>query len=129
MAHKFCSLGSTFCEIFFVVVAQCTFDIFKKIDLWKLRFFISLISLFKSTPTTRVTMNVKIAIVLSLAFIATCIANDNGNAKKKVWPLDVVDVLASQCDGTSCDSGCCHHQNWFCCPDNVFCAETEADCP
>merc|ERR1712013_101590 len=34
-----------------------------------------------------------------------------------------------QCDGTVCPAGCCPEQNWFCCPDNMYCAATAADCP
>merc|ERR1712002_1352464 len=26
-------------------------------------------------------------------------------------------------------AGCCPEQNWFCCPDNMYCAATAADCP
>merc|ERR1712013_554092 len=32
-------------------------------------------------------------------------------------------VKSEQCDG------CCPEQNWFCCPDNMYCAATAADCP
>merc|ERR1739846_130490 len=28
-----------------------------------------------------------------------------------------------------CPAGCCPEQNWFCCPDNMYCAATAADCP
>merc|ERR1719312_875199 len=31
-----------------------------------------------------------------------------------------------QCDGTMCPAGCCPEQNWFCCPDNMYCAATAA---
>merc|ERR1719369_436464 len=34
-----------------------------------------------------------------------------------------------QCEGTMCPAGCCPEQNWFCCPDNMYCAATAADCP
>merc|ERR1711910_168587 len=30
---------------------------------------------------------------------------------------------------TSCPAGCCPNANWYCCPDNVYCAATAADCP
>merc|ERR1712192_118187 len=30
---------------------------------------------------------------------------------------------------TSCPAGCCPEANWFCCPDNMYCAATSADCP
>merc|ERR1711892_1199942 len=32
-------------------------------------------------------------------------------------------------DETSCPAGCCPEANWYCCPDNVYCAATAADCP
>merc|ERR1712055_1142887 len=38
-------------------------------------------------------------------------------------------VKSEQCDGTMCPAGCCPEQNWFCCPDNMYCAATAADCP
>merc|ERR1712179_560348 len=38
-------------------------------------------------------------------------------------------VKSEQCDGTICPAGCCPEQNWFCCPDNMYCAATAADCP
>merc|ERR1711971_583442 len=30
---------------------------------------------------------------------------------------------------TSCPAGCCPEAIWFCCPDNMYCAATAADCP
>merc|ERR1711971_324051 len=30
---------------------------------------------------------------------------------------------------TSCPAGCCPEANWLCCPDNMYCAATAADCP
>merc|ERR1711885_96836 len=38
-------------------------------------------------------------------------------------------VKSEQCDGTECPAGCCPEQNWYCCPDNMYCAATAADCP
>merc|ERR1712066_1077047 len=32
-------------------------------------------------------------------------------------------------DETECPAGCCPEANWFCCPDNMYCAATSADCP
>ena len=32
-------------------------------------------------------------------------------------------------DETECPAGCCPEANWFCCPDNMYCAATAADCP
>merc|ERR1711892_1512996 len=32
-------------------------------------------------------------------------------------------------DETSCPAGCCPEANWYCCPDNMYCAATAADCP
>merc|ERR1711899_334339 len=39
--------------------------------------------------------------------------------------------MGRQCgpDETSCPAGCCPEANWFCCPDNMYCAATAADCP
>merc|ERR1739848_125980 len=30
---------------------------------------------------------------------------------------------------TTCPAGCCPNANWYCCPDNLYCAATAADCP
>mmetsp|Transcript_61484 Transcript_61484/g.70503 ORF Transcript_61484/g.70503 Transcript_61484/m.70503 type:complete len:91 (+) Transcript_61484:130-402(+) len=38
-------------------------------------------------------------------------------------------TIFAQCDGTECPAGCCPEYNWFCCPDNIYCAATYADCP
>merc|ERR1712226_982354 len=35
----------------------------------------------------------------------------------------------NQCDGTMCPAGCCPNVGWYCCPDNMYCAATAADCP
>merc|ERR1712165_447898 len=32
-------------------------------------------------------------------------------------------------DETECPAGCCPEANWFCCPDNMYCVATAADCP
>ena len=32
-------------------------------------------------------------------------------------------------DETECPAGCCPEANWFCCPDNRYCAATADDCP
>merc|ERR1712181_157476 len=39
--------------------------------------------------------------------------------------------MGKQCGSgeTSCPAGCCPEANWFCCPDNMYCAATAADCP
>ena len=36
---------------------------------------------------------------------------------------------SAQCDGTICPSGCCPEPNWFCCPDNQYCASEPSNCP
>ena len=36
---------------------------------------------------------------------------------------------SKQCEGTECPAGCCPEVGWFCCPDNLYCAATAADCP
>merc|ERR1712106_100369 len=40
-------------------------------------------------------------------------------------------AASEQCgsDETSCPAGCCPEANWYCCPDNMYCAATAADCP
>ena len=34
-----------------------------------------------------------------------------------------------QCSGTPCPTGCSPEVMWYCCPDNLYCAATAADCP
>merc|ERR1719337_742765 len=40
-------------------------------------------------------------------------------------------VVKTTCgpDETECPAGCCPEANWFCCPDNRYCAATADDCP
>ena len=38
-------------------------------------------------------------------------------------------VKSNQCPGTECPAGCCPEANYFCCPDDMYCAPTAADCP
>merc|ERR1712061_949458 len=40
-------------------------------------------------------------------------------------------VVKTTCgpDETECPAGCCPEANWFCCPDNMYCAATADDCP
>eukprot|EP00091_Calanus_sinicus_P024689 TRINITY_DN8_c0_g1_i5.p2 TRINITY_DN8_c0_g1~~TRINITY_DN8_c0_g1_i5.p2 ORF type:complete len:124 (+),score=37.26 TRINITY_DN8_c0_g1_i5:94-465(+) len=38
-------------------------------------------------------------------------------------------VKSEQCQGTECPAGCCPEVDWYCCPDNMYCAATAADCP
>merc|ERR1712152_104697 len=47
--------------------------------------------------------------------------------KQKVMKM----AANKQCgpDETECPAGCCPEANWFCCPDNMYCAATSADCP
>merc|ERR1712172_9954 len=40
-----------------------------------------------------------------------------------------VKLTDNQCDGTMCPAGCCPNVGWYCCPDNMYCAATAADCP
>ena len=34
-----------------------------------------------------------------------------------------------QCVGTECPGGCCPEVGWYCCPDDIYCAASAADCP
>merc|ERR1712226_217835 len=40
-----------------------------------------------------------------------------------------VKLTDNQCDGTMCPAGCCPNVGWYCCPGNMYCAATAADCP
>merc|ERR1711892_1657379 len=48
-------------------------------------------------------------------------------AKEKLTKM----AANKQCgsDEASCPAGCCPEANWYCCPDNMYCAATAADCP
>ena len=47
----------------------------------------------------------------------------------KLTGVQSTKLTGEQCDGTECPAGCCPEYNWFCCPDNMYCAATAADCP
>merc|ERR1711981_413700 len=58
----------------------------------------------------------------------------NVNMKAYYFALALLAIVASasaQCgpEETSCPAGCCPEANWFCCPDNRYCAETADNCP
>eukprot|EP00092_Neocalanus_flemingeri_P014971 GFUD01016168.1.p1 GENE.GFUD01016168.1~~GFUD01016168.1.p1 ORF type:complete len:148 (+),score=23.10 GFUD01016168.1:21-464(+) len=36
---------------------------------------------------------------------------------------------SAQCEGCCCPGGCCPQVGCYCCPDNMYCAQTSADCP
>ena len=50
---------------------------------------------------------------------------------KKTQLVELAKSKSSQCDSdeTSCPAGCCSEANWYCCPDDSYCAATAADCP
>merc|ERR1711878_250298 len=65
--------------------------------------------------------NMKVFIALAcLAAVASA-----GLLPKK---LSVVKTTCGP-DETECPAGCCPEANWFCCPDNRYCAATADDCP
>ena len=37
--------------------------------------------------------------------------------------------LKQDCEGTLCPSGCCAEQNYYCCPDGIYCAADANSCP
>merc|ERR1719239_1858725 len=59
-----------------------------------------------------------LAIFMSWAFVA-----------KKAQLMKMAKNKQCGPDETSCPAGCCPEANWFCCPDNMYCAATAADCP
>merc|ERR1711923_306853 len=53
-------------------------------------------------------------------------------AKKKLIKMAALKkVVATKkdCDGTVCPGGCCPEQNWYCCPDGMYCAADASNCP
>ena len=58
-------------------------------------------------------------VLVVLAFVALASANQTKLLKTE------------QCgpNETECPAGCCPNANWYCCPDNIYCAATAADCP
>merc|ERR1712045_877299 len=51
-------------------------------------------------------------------------------AMKKVVENNVkVALKKKDCDGTVCPGGCCPEQNWYCCPDGMYCAANAGNCP
>ena len=53
---------------------------------------------------------------------------NTGTHSLKTTPKNQKVSLKKQCDGTECPGGCCPYQDWFCCPDGIYCADTEDDC-
>merc|ERR1719216_783285 len=51
--------------------------------------------------------------------------------KKTTCGPDETECPKTTCgpDETECPAGCCPEANWFCCPDNRYCAATADDCP
>merc|ERR1719369_1103388 len=49
------------------------------------------------------------------------------NSKEKVMKMPAKKTCPP--DQTECPGGCCPEANWYCCPDNKYCADTAADCP
>merc|ERR1719237_569427 len=72
-----------------------------------------------------------LAIFMSWAFLAT--KGQSAAVAAQYMLSGQQNQLAKnrQCgpDETSCPAGCCPEANWFCCPDNMYCAATAADCP
>ena len=58
-------------------------------------------------------------VIVALAFLAVASATS-----EKL-------LRSEQCgpNETSCPAGCCPEANWYCCPDDLYCAATAADCP
>merc|ERR1712214_6343 len=56
---------------------------------------------------------------------------DDCPAKKLPTIPRKLNVIKTTCgpDETECPAGCCPEANWFCCPDNRYCAATADDCP
>merc|ERR1711887_209589 len=59
-----------------------------------------------------------------------------GVGANKVYGRDIVEAHYRACiysgvniSGTMCPAGCCPEVDWYCCPDNMYCAATAADCP
>merc|ERR1712043_129561 len=61
-----------------------------------------------------------------------CAATADDCPAKKIPTLPKkLSVVKTTCgpDETECPAGCCPEANWFCCPDNRYCAATADDCP
>merc|ERR1719233_2472942 len=53
--------------------------------------------------------------------------NRTGTAAQMV--LSALEVVALNKTGTVCPGGCCPEQNWYCCPDGMYCAANAGNCP
>merc|ERR1719370_1225145 len=69
-----------------------------------------------------------LAIFMSWAFFATK-GQSAAVAAQKAQLMKMAKNRQCGPDETSCPAGCCPEANWFCCPDNMYCAATAADCP
>merc|ERR1711953_584004 len=55
--------------------------------------------------------------------------NKNNDDESASAPLNPSGRKLLSLKNTNCPGGTCEEDNWFCCSDNNYCAETEADCP
>jgi len=55
--------------------------------------------------------------------------NKNNDDESASAPLNLSGRKLLSLKSTDCPGGTCEEDNWFCCSDNNYCAETEADCP
>ena len=68
----------------------------------------------------------QVTILIALAGLATFAV---AAPQRKIDHLFKLTSKPLQCEGTECPAGCCPEVGWFCCPDNLYCAATAADCP
>ena len=75
--------------------------------------------------------NIALSNMRILAVIFALIAMASGFKIEAKRAQLIKPAKSNQCgpDETSCPAGCCHEANWFCCPDDFYCAATAADCP
>merc|ERR1712018_322949 len=65
------------------------------------------------------------------AYIALALLAAVASASPNIRLRGVNTLVKTTCgpDETECPAGCCPEADWFCCPDDLYCAATASDCP
>ena len=71
-------------------------------------------------------MNQLTSVLVLVGIIALTVGS---SVTRKVSRLNRQYGYGCEVTETECPGGCCPVPNWFCCPDNIYCAVTDADCP
>ena len=69
-----------------------------------------------------------VPIMIGIAVLITSTVHLAKNTAEKQTSLKNW-LVKQDCEGTQCPGGCCPQANYFCCPDDTFCAPSADFCP